>query len=62
MMHYRAIQNTDYMKLLGKWKELENILLSEVTPSQKNTHGMHSLIKGYQPKCFEDPKYISQII
>jgi hypothetical protein len=30
------------MKLLGKWIELENNNLSEVTQSQKNTHGMHS--------------------
>jgi hypothetical protein len=28
--------------------DLENIILSEVT--QKNTHGMHSLINGYNPK------------
>jgi hypothetical protein len=27
--------------------ELENIILSEVTQSQKNTHSMHSLISGY---------------
>ena len=30
--------------------ELENIILSDVTQSQKNTHGMHSLISGYQPQ------------
>jgi hypothetical protein len=35
------------MKFLGKWVELENIILSEVTQSQKNTHDMHSLISGY---------------
>jgi hypothetical protein len=34
------------MKLLGKWMGLESIILSEVTQSQKNTHGMHSLIGG----------------
>jgi hypothetical protein len=34
------------MKFLGRWMELENIL-SEVSQSQKNTHGMHSLISGY---------------
>jgi hypothetical protein len=28
-------------------KEKENIILSEVTQSQKNTHGMNSLISGY---------------
>jgi hypothetical protein len=30
------------MKFLGKWMEVENIL-SEVTQSQKNTHGMHDI-------------------
>jgi hypothetical protein len=32
------------MKFLGKWMDLEDIILSEVTQSQKNTHEMHSLI------------------
>jgi hypothetical protein len=32
------------MKFLVKWMELENIILSEVAQSQKNTHGMHSLL------------------
>jgi hypothetical protein len=35
------------MKFLGKWMYLEDIILSEVTKSQKNTHDMHSLIRGY---------------
>jgi hypothetical protein len=35
------------MKFLGKWMKLENITLSEVTQSQKSTHGMHSLISRY---------------
>lgn len=29
------------MKFAGKWMELENIILNEVTQSQKNTHSMH---------------------
>ena len=41
-----SIKNNDFMKSLGKWMELENIL-SEVTQSQKSTHGMHSMISGY---------------
>ena len=45
--YYSAIKNNEFMKLLGKWLELENIILSEVTHSQKNTHGMQSLISGY---------------
>ena len=42
-----AIKNNDYMKLFGKWMELENIILSKVNQSQKNTHDMHSLVIGY---------------
>lgn len=47
MEYYSAIKNNDFMKFIGKWMELENIILSEVTQSQKNIHGMHSLISGY---------------
>ena len=47
MEYYSAIKNNEFMKFLGKWLELENIILSEVTQSQKNTHGMQSLISGY---------------
>ena len=45
--YYSAIKNNEFMKFLGKWLELENIILSEVIQSQKNTHSMHSLISGY---------------
>jgi hypothetical protein len=44
---YSAIKNDEFVKFLDKWMELENIILSEVTESQKNTHGMYSLISGY---------------
>ena len=40
MDYYSAIKNNNFMKFLGKWMELKNIILSEVTQSQKNTHGM----------------------
>jgi hypothetical protein len=36
---------------------LEDIILSEVTKSQKYTHDMHSLISGYNPKNLECPRY-----
>ena len=39
--------NHELMKFLGKWIELENIILSEVTQSQNNTHSIHSLKSGY---------------
>jgi hypothetical protein len=35
------------MKFLHKWVDLEDIILSEVTKSQKNTHDIHSLGSGY---------------
>jgi hypothetical protein len=47
MEYYSAIKNNDFMKFLGKWMDFEDIILSEVTQSQKNTHDMHSLISGY---------------
>jgi hypothetical protein len=45
------------MKFLGKWMDLEDIILSEVTQSQKNTHQMHSLISEYYPRNLEYRKY-----
>jgi len=47
MEYYSTIKNNDFMKFIGKWIELENIILSEVTQSQKNAYGMHALISGY---------------
>jgi hypothetical protein len=35
------------MKFLGKWMNLEDIILNEVTQSQKSSHVMYSLISGY---------------
>jgi hypothetical protein len=47
MEYYSAIKNNEFMKFLGKWMYLEDIILSEITQSQMNTHDMHSLISGY---------------
>ena len=47
MEYYSAIKKNEFMKFLGKWLDLEGIILSEVTQSQKNSHDMHSLISGY---------------
>ena len=43
--YYSTIKNEDMLSCAGKWMELENIILSEVT--QKDTHCMYSLISGY---------------
>jgi hypothetical protein len=47
MEYYSAIRSNDFMKCTSKWIRLEKIIPSEVTQSQKNTHGTYSLISGY---------------
>jgi hypothetical protein len=46
MEYYSAIKNNEFMKFLGKWMHLEDIILIS-SQSEKNTHDMHSLISGY---------------
>jgi hypothetical protein len=41
MEYYSAIKINEFMKFLGKRMDLEDIILSEVTQSQKNSHDMH---------------------
>ena len=55
MEYYSDIKNNEFMKFIGKWMNLECIILSELTPSQNNTHDMHSLISGYQSRSPEAP-------
>jgi hypothetical protein len=43
----QLFKKNEFMKFLGKWMDLEGIILSEVTQSQRNSHNMHSLISGY---------------
>jgi hypothetical protein len=47
MEYYSAIKKNEFIKLLGKWMDLEGIILSEVIQSQRNSHTMYSLISGY---------------
>jgi hypothetical protein len=42
--YYSAITNEDIMNSVGKQMKIENIILSEVTQTQKDIHGMYSLI------------------
>ena len=46
-MEYSAIKNYNFTNFVGQWIELENIMLSEVTQTQNDIHGMYSLISGY---------------
>jgi len=50
MEYYSAIKNNGFMKFLGKWMDLEDIILSEVTQSKKKSLDMHLLISGYYPR------------
>jgi hypothetical protein len=45
--HYSAIKNEDILSFAGKQTELANTILSVVTQTQKDMHGMYSLISGY---------------
>jgi hypothetical protein len=47
MEYYSAIKRNEFMKFLAKWMDLEDIILSEVTQSQKKSNDMYSLISGY---------------
>ena len=47
MEYYSAIKKNEFMKFLGKWMDMEGIILSEETQSQRNSHNMYSLISRY---------------
>jgi hypothetical protein len=49
MEYYSAIKNKDIMCFSGKWIELENTILSKVTQTQKDMHGVYSLTSGEYP-------------
>jgi hypothetical protein len=47
MGYYSAIKYEDILSFVGKWMELVNIILSEVTRIEKDLYRMYSLISGY---------------
>ena len=47
MEYYSTIKNKKIMSFSGKWMEPEYIILNEVTQTQKDKHGMYSLVSGY---------------
>ena len=46
MEYYTAEKNNDILNFAGKWIEIENIILNEVTQTHKDNYHMHSLISG----------------
>ena len=47
MEYSSATKNNDFTKFTRKWMDLENIILSEITQSQKNMYGIYLLINEY---------------
>ena len=47
MEYYLTIKTKDIMSFEGKWMELENFILSDITQTQMDEHSMNSLISGY---------------
>lgn len=47
MEYYLAVKKVKIMKFAGKWMELEKIIQSEVTQTEKDKHGMCSLVNAY---------------
>jgi hypothetical protein len=46
MEFYLAMKKNEILSFAGKWMELENIILSEVSQAQKTKNRMFSLISG----------------
>ena len=46
-MEYYTAEKNDILKFAGKWMDLENIILSEVTKTQKDKYNMYPLISGF---------------
>ena len=47
MEYYTAEKINDILNFAGKFIELENIILSKVTKTQKNNYHMYTLISGF---------------
>jgi hypothetical protein len=47
MEFYSAMKKNEILSFVGKWMELENIILSEVSQTQKTKNHMFSLICGF---------------
>ena len=43
-MEYYTAEKNDILKFVGKWMDLENVILSEVTQTQKDKYHMYSKV------------------
>ena len=56
MEYFSTIKSENILSFAGKWMELENIFLNQVSQTQKDMYGMYTLISGYQPEKYGIPK------
>ena len=47
MEYYSAIKSKSIIKIASRWMELEYIILSEISQTQKGMNSIYSLISGY---------------
>ena len=47
--YYTAVKNNDILNFACKRMEIENIILSEISQTQKDEYGMYSLISRFLP-------------
>jgi hypothetical protein len=47
MEYYTQVKNNDTIKISGRWMQLQNVILNEVTQTQKDKYGMYSVIIEY---------------
>ena len=47
MEYYTEEKKNDILKFADKWMDLKNIILSEVTKTQKDNYHMYSHISGF---------------
>ena len=46
-------KNNDILNCAGKWMEIENTILSEITQTQKYKCGVYSFISEFEPKTMD---------
>ena len=46
-MEYYTAEKKRHLEFAGKWMELENIIFSEETQTQKDNYHIYSLISGF---------------
>ena len=42
-MEYYTVEKNDILKFVGKWMDVENITMSEITQTQKDKYNMYLL-------------------